>query len=391
MVKHKRLKKLIYIFFCALNIFFYMPAISFCETNKKEVISLGVGDLGAMSEASARDTAIEDALKRAVEQAVGTLINSESMVENFELLYDHIYSKSSGHIKSYNIIDSYKDDALYKVKVKAVVSLDNIIDELDSIGVLINRKHKPRVMVIIKDEITDNKLQGFPDLTVTENVIISKLISNGFKIVDAKEGKELTKHNQLLHSLGGDNRLAAKIGHEYGAEVMIIGKAIASWTNIKISSNMKSVNVNATVRAIRSDNAEVIASTSESGTEVHIDVAKGAQNAFKEIGDRLSDNLIKQILDKWRIETTNVALIELTVSGLDTFKDLVKLKNAIKQSIRGVKAIHQRIFTGGVARFEVDIRGDTQSLAEELVAIKFGNMELDITDVTQNNIIAQIK
>lgn len=391
MVKHKRYIKYICFLFCALCVFFYMPGISFCEISEKEVVSLGVGDLNAVSEASSRDSAIEDALRRAVEQAVGTLVNSESMVENFELLYDRIYSKSTGHIKSYDIIDSYKEGNLYKVKVKAIVSLDDIIDELDSIGILISRKHKPRVMVIIKEEITDKTLQVYPSLTVTENVIINKLIGKGFKIVDAKESKELTKHNRLLHSLGDDNRLAAKIGNQYGAEVMIIGKAIASWSNIKISPNMKSVNVNATVRAIRSDNAEVIASADESATKVHIDVAKGAQNAFKEIGNRLSDGLIKQILDKWRIETTNLALVELTISGLNSFKELLKLKNAIKQDVRGVGDIHQRIFTGGVARFEVDIRGDTQSLAEELAGKKLGDMELDITDVTQNKIIARIK
>jgi len=42
----------------------------------------------------ARDHAIKDALRKAVEQAVGTFIFSETVVENYEVLSDRIYSKA---------------------------------------------------------------------------------------------------------------------------------------------------------------------------------------------------------------------------------------------------------------------------------------------------------
>ena len=47
----------------------------------------------------ARDKAIVDAQRKAVEQAAGVLISSESLVENYDLLSDRILTQSSGYIQ----------------------------------------------------------------------------------------------------------------------------------------------------------------------------------------------------------------------------------------------------------------------------------------------------
>lgn len=47
------------------------------------VIAEGVGAVFGNDRAIARDQAIQDALRKAVEQAVGTLVSSETMVQNF--------------------------------------------------------------------------------------------------------------------------------------------------------------------------------------------------------------------------------------------------------------------------------------------------------------------
>ena len=44
----------------------------------------------------ARDEAVKRALRRAVEEGVGTLIDSESLAQNFQLLNDEVYSQVKG-------------------------------------------------------------------------------------------------------------------------------------------------------------------------------------------------------------------------------------------------------------------------------------------------------
>lgn len=368
-------------------------SVSFGE--EKEVVSEGVGDMET-SMAIARDSAIEDALRRAVEQVIGSFITSESMVSNYTLLYDRVYSKSSGYVKSYKIISEEKKDGLYVVKMSAKVSLDNISDDLQAIGLLISRKHNPRVMVIMGESVVGGELQVNDEQSVTETAFIEQFLDKGFKVVDAEMAKKTTKRNQLLHALEGDEMLAAKIGLQYEAEVVILGKAIATSKHGNQQSeylkgtNFKSVHANMYAKAIRADNAEIIASGSMSGVKAHIDETTGSYKAFQKVGKRLADNIIDRILKKWG-DDTNLNTVELTLSGLTSFSELIKIKEDIKQKLRGVKDIHQRAFTNGVAVLEIKAKGDAQAVAEGLVVQKMNNKDINVREITQNKIQAFVK
>ncbi|MBT6045650.1 MAG: hypothetical protein HOG49_02405, partial [Candidatus Scalindua sp.] len=68
--------------------------------------------------------------------------------------------------------------------------------------------------------------------------------------------------------------------------------------------------------------------------------------------------------------------------------DLIKIKSDMKQKLRGVKEIHQRAFTDGVAVLEIKARGDAQVIAEGLVVQKMADKDIDVKDITQNKIQA---
>jgi len=380
-----------YFIYLAIGLFSQVICADVSSGEELEVTSEGVAAV-TVSAASARDMAIEDALRRAVEQVVGTFIDSESMVENYQLLSDRIYSQTTGHIKNYKILREWEEGSLFRVKIHATVGTDNLKNDLEAIGLLMQRKHKPRVMVISGETIDDESLQVLESLSVTESVIIEQFLRKGFKVIDADTVKKVTKRDQLLHALQGDNELAAKIGLQYGAEVVIMAKATASSSGYVMSdSNLLSIHANVTARVIRADNAEIIAAGDKMRTKAHISVVKGAHKAFKAAGEKLANGLIEQILDKWGAETTNLSSVVLVISGMDSFSDLIALKKALTQNVRGIKGIHQRSFTGGVAKLEIDLRGDTQTLAETLVTREMGNLWLDITDMSQNKIQARVK
>ena len=79
----------------------------------------GVGVIIDDNTAIARDQAIQDALRLVVEQAAGTMVSSETLVQNYEVLRDQIYSKSQGYIQRYEVTDESVEGNLYKVKIQA--------------------------------------------------------------------------------------------------------------------------------------------------------------------------------------------------------------------------------------------------------------------------------
>jgi hypothetical protein len=74
------------------------------DTSIKEVMVEGVSSIEGGRKDIARDHAIKDALRKAVEQAVGTFISSETVVENYEVLSDRIYSKAEGYVAEYKVL-----------------------------------------------------------------------------------------------------------------------------------------------------------------------------------------------------------------------------------------------------------------------------------------------
>ena len=146
----------------------------------------GVGVIESGNTASARDQAIRDGLRIAVEQAVGTLVASETLVQNYEVLRDQIYSKTQGYIQDYAIVDEKEEGTLYRVTVKAQVAQGNLQEDLMALGLLMQRKHMPRIMLMVAEQNVGRHYYSFwwgiqsehTDLSKTENILLEQLAAS---------------------------------------------------------------------------------------------------------------------------------------------------------------------------------------------------------------------
>ena len=107
----------------------------------------------------ARDKAIVDAQRKAVEQAVGVLMSSESIVENYDLLSDRILTQSAGYIKSYQVLDEKKDGNEYRVRIQADIGLGDLKTDVEAIQHLIRQKGNPRMMFLIDETIEGLRIE----------------------------------------------------------------------------------------------------------------------------------------------------------------------------------------------------------------------------------------
>ena len=78
-----RLFLYVLLFFCIL------PTLG--ESKEMRIVSEGVGAIIDGNRARARDIAVQDALRKAVEQAMGIYVNAETIVQNAVLIRDNIY------------------------------------------------------------------------------------------------------------------------------------------------------------------------------------------------------------------------------------------------------------------------------------------------------------
>ncbi len=100
------------------------------QDNVLTVTSRGVG----VSVSDAK----KDALINAMQQAIGAYLDSETLIENDQIIRDKVLAVSDGFVKEYDVTDGPKTrpDGLYEVTIKAQVQRDEMQDRLETIRVI---------------------------------------------------------------------------------------------------------------------------------------------------------------------------------------------------------------------------------------------------------------
>ncbi|GAK51883.1 hypothetical protein U14_03129 [Candidatus Moduliflexus flocculans] len=347
----------------------------------------GVARILDNNTAMARDNAIVDAQRKAVEQAVGVLMSSESVVQNYEIVSDRILTQSAGYITSYDVLDEQHDDKSYRVKIRAVIGMGALENDVQAIQHLIQQKGNPRMMFLVSEELVGLKTAGVAsaDMAQAEVTLQQAFVNKGFDVVDAATVAQNVNREQALKAAEGDAAAAAAICQQFGADVVITVKSSASAGAKILNSDMKSYQAVVTAKAVRADTAAVIASASEQAKQAHIDDLTGGTAAIQKASVKLADALIPKILEQWRQDVQTATTVQLVVSNI-SFAQLKQIKEILSTKIRGVKAVNQRSFQQKTAVLDVDIQGTTETLADELTAQDFNGVMLDVTGMTGNKI-----
>jgi hypothetical protein len=341
------------------------------------------GDTGA-----ARDKALDDALRKAVEQAVGTLIESETMVQNYQVLNDSIYSQTKGFVKSYKIVSEGADGPLYKVSVAATVAVGDVKGDLQSLGLLIERMRRPRVVVMIPEENLHDSgwwSHWSSNIGTVESIVIRALKSREFTVMDQAIVRKSIDKEAALKAMEGDNAEAARIGQQTGAEVLITGEAEASPAGSVAGSQMNSYQASVTIRAVKADTGEILGTSTGSGKAVHLNSTAGGAEALKQAGSMAADDLISQIVRQWAKEASGTRMIAVSVTALS--KDLVdQVVSVVKSEVRGVGDVFLREYAQFTARLDVDYKGDAQTLSHSLQGLVVPGGTLRVTTYSANKI-----
>ena len=122
------------------------------EEGEKKVICDGYGPDA--------EVALQNALRNAVEQAVGSYVSSETQIENDELIKDEVLSLSHGFIKEYRKLSESQFDEEVKVVVAAIIVEKQVIESLEASGIKVNYNTKGLLQDLMEwDRMKDDELK----------------------------------------------------------------------------------------------------------------------------------------------------------------------------------------------------------------------------------------
>ena len=344
---------------------------------------------------TARDKAIDDALRKAVESSVGTMISAETKVQNYQVLSDKIYTQAKGYIKKYSVLTEKVEEGIITVKIQALVKKTFLEKDVMAIQGLIARKGKPRLLVMLAEQNVGQGgysywwgSGGSGDIRIAENTLIGFFRDKGFTFVDYQV---LGAQKKIGKQTNVSNKDVMDLASKTEAEVVLIGKASARDAGSVMGTSMHSGQANISVRALNTDNGEIIATASSHGSSVHVDPTTAGTNALKVTTEKLSAKLMKKILAQWQKDTSGFANIRFKVSGLKNYKQLADLKMILQHQVRGVRGVHERRMSGKTAVLDLELSSTTQAFAAELSGKKIPKFSIEISKVLPNQVDIELK
>jgi hypothetical protein len=145
------------------------------EANKTQtIVAEGVG--------ATADEAIKDALRNAVRQVVGAIVDAETLVKDDEVIEDKVLTYSDGFVKGYDEIAGSKKlkGGLHRIKIKAQVERRSVIAKLKAAKVSVNKLDGEGLFAKAVTEldaeqdaaaILKQQFKGFPLSCMTAEVI----------------------------------------------------------------------------------------------------------------------------------------------------------------------------------------------------------------------------
>ncbi|MBU0483424.1 MAG: hypothetical protein KKB30_02785 [Proteobacteria bacterium] len=333
---------------------------------------------------NSKNEALLQAKREAVSSGIGTLLISETEVNNYMLQKDLILTRTVGAVKSYKIIDESKDDGLFHVKIRAEVSMDAIKEDLVALKILLESMDKPRMMVLISEE------KG----NAAETAILDYLNGKEFELVDASVVAALMDKDEALvrKATEGDPVAAAQLGAANGAEFIIVGKVVKSTAENKLlsDSGMVSGQANITARVVNCSNARIIASKSAQGAAAHSSLEAAQQTASEKAARKLMDDkLFEKIISSFQDMVNNGMTLELTVVDVPDYNTQKAVQNLIKGL--NVSAVSQRGFGSGELKLSVVYRGNADGFADMVNGKTVLGKKLSVIDIAGSQIKVKLQ
>lgn len=366
------------------------------------VTAHGMGAIIQNDHRLTRETALQDAFRRAVEQALGTMVASETVVQNLQVIRDDILVKSQGYIQKYNIMNEGPENNLYGVTIQATVSEKPLKNDLAALGLLMSRVGKPRTLFMIAEQNIGEEIAVFwwslwgrggseykgqiVNMAASETAMKEEFLAKGFRVVDTSAATGRFEISNAYHVADLTNEAVQAYGRSLGAEIVIKGKALAKEGPRTPGSPVGSYLAEITASAIRVDNGQLLGSARGQGVARHVSQPVGGNEALSRAAKNVSSMLMEQITTAWTVETAESKVVQLTIRGLESLNDLKKFKELLKSHAKGVQSVMQRSFDGRVAILELDGKSTAEEVGHELAGQGFENFEVQVSAVTANTL-----
>lgn len=288
-------------------------------------------------------SSLTDAQRNAVEKAVGVYISARTLVEKAVAIENNILAKTDGYVKKYEIIGEGPSGDLYSTRIRALVALKEIEDDLRELSLSnVPDLKKPRVLVELTEQMGKEALDDSP----AANALQRALSGAGFVVVSGARARE--------------------------ADIIIRGKATAHPFQGQGLGGFVSYRARLSVESLRAGSNDVLSSVTHEASGLGGNQDLAALKSLDTVGEMVGRDLSASLPELWSKNKRLVVFVE----GVKSFSDVERTRKHL-QSQPGVNDLMMRLYDEEMAQFELELGAtDGPRLAAALEASRTMPMKI---------------
>ncbi|SMD05444.1 hypothetical protein [Sporomusa malonica] len=331
-----------------------------------------------------RSDAISDALRQAIEQAVGTLVESETLVSNMAVIKDEIYARARGFVQNYDIINEHWSNSQVIITAKVIVDTapnSELMSQLQRLKLIEVGIRDPRIAVIIPEYHNASPISD----PAAEAAIIQRLLAAGFtRVIDANQIRGIRYSSDVKSIASGNAKAVAVVVANLDVDYLIIGEAFSQYVGNIQDSGILSSRARVEARLFKTDNGEIIATNNSQAGGVDITELMSAKKALNNAGNLMGNYMVQQLLN---FASNPEKGVQLIIAGFTNYSQVNTLEKQLRQ-ITGIKNVYIRNYSNGTATIDINYTGATKTLATELENMR--DIRVNITSISNSVIQGKI-
>jgi hypothetical protein len=263
----------------------------------------GIAKISGGDIEGARQQALADAQRKAIMEAISALVPLEVIENNFLILKNTFFNKPATYIQSFKILYENTTFDAYHMSIQAMVQQDVLKKGLESIGLVTQPKEPLKVLVMIAEKGPARDDYSYwwsapaasPRATDSDQKLRDFLTEKGFTVIDPAQTVKEPASFSLIQNPEPDINTACQLGAQYGADLVIAGKAEIQRSKGTETALFSAFQCNLTAQVISIKDRRAIISTASYGLGVNTDESIAYKNSIDKTCKQLSDTLVDKI------------------------------------------------------------------------------------------------
>jgi hypothetical protein len=337
-----------------IPLLFMLLAIPVVVWAGEKVTAKGVSFFEEGREAIAREKALDEAKRAAIEQAVGTRIESRTVVENFQVSRDQVLSHATGYLKNLEIVSEEKTElGTYEVEIRADVEIAALVSDLDRFKKILGWQKNPRISILLDPDLDKAYLST---ARKTASRLGGKLKAEGFRVFDAATAD--TSGMGLIVRLG-----------------LEVASSQSTYQGVNLT--LHEISLRADV--LRPGQGEILATSSAVKSMPGSNKLKVLDKGANQCVDAVWKDLRRQLTRLWEKELYSQRQIDLVVKNLASHAEAEEVGAVLKSDASGMVDVQLLSFKKKKAEFSIQYNGWPEHLVTELQMEYFRRKYFDST------------